>query len=62
MKNKGSASVYVKAIPCEEGTRVLCLSEGRAAKEHSMDEAHRARFFSSSFQIERTHRGGQAQK
>ena len=44
MEKKGSGAVYVKAIPCEEGTRVLCLSEGRAAKEHSMDEARRARF------------------
>ncbi len=53
MEKKGSGAVYVKTVPCEEGTRVLCLSEGRAAKEHSMDEARQARFLEAVSKLKR---------
>ncbi|MEQ6391347.1 IS1634 family transposase [Bacillaceae bacterium S4-13-58] len=39
-----SESVYVKKVPIEEGSRVLCLSEGREQKEMAMDELKENRF------------------
>lgn len=37
-------SVYVKKIPIEKGSRVLCLSEGREKKEMAMDALKEQRF------------------
>lgn len=37
-------SVYVKKIPIEAGSRVLCLSEGREKKEMAMDALKEQRF------------------
>lgn len=39
-----SESVYVKKVPIEEDSRVLCLSEGREKKEIAMDELKENRF------------------
>lgn len=40
----GSETVYVKKMPMEQGTRVLCFSEGRERKETAMDERKEQRF------------------
>ena len=37
-------AVYVKRIPWEQGSRVLCLSEGRERKEQAMNELKEKRF------------------
>ena len=37
-------SVYVKKIPIDKGSRVLCLSEGREKKEMAMDTLKESRF------------------
>lgn len=37
-------SVYVKKIPIDKGSRVLCLSEGREKKEKAMDTLKETRF------------------
>lgn len=39
-----SEAVYAKKIPWEDGCRVLCVSEGRAAKETAMDTLKEERF------------------
>lgn len=39
-----SESIYVKKVPIEKGSRVLCLSEGRELKEMAMDELKENRF------------------
>jgi transposase len=41
---KQEAKVYVKKIPCEEGSKVLVLSEGRKEKEKAMDSLKEKRF------------------
>jgi transposase len=41
---KGKTKVYVKKLDIEEGTRVLCLSDGREAKEEAIDELKERRF------------------
>ncbi|MDC3418756.1 IS1634 family transposase, partial [Aquibacillus sp. 3ASR75-54] len=43
-RSKTSESVYVKKIPMENSTRVLCLSEGREKKEMAMDGLKEQRF------------------
>lgn len=40
-------SVYVKKVPIEKGSRVLCLSEGREKKEMAMDELTEQRFLNA---------------
>ena len=42
--NPPSMKVYVKKIPCEEGSKVLVLSEGRKEKEKAMDSLKEKRF------------------
>lgn len=42
--SKTPDSVYVKKIPMEKGSRVLCLSEGREKKEMAMDALKEQRF------------------
>jgi len=39
-----SGNVYVKKLPWEDGTRVLCLSTGREQKEQAMDVLKEERF------------------
>ncbi|MFZ3591902.1 IS1634 family transposase, partial [Bacillus sp. DJP31] len=39
-----SESVFVKKLPIEKGSRVLCLSEGREKKEEAMDALKETRF------------------
>jgi hypothetical protein len=39
-----SMKVYAKKVPCEEGSRVLVLSEGREEKENAMDALKEERF------------------
>lgn len=39
-----SGTVYVKKLPWENGSRVLCLSEGREQKEQAMDALKEERF------------------
>lgn len=39
-----SANIYVKKIPGEQGTKVLCLSEGKEQKETAMDNLKEKRF------------------
>jgi transposase len=39
-----SEAVYAKKIPWEDGCRILCVSEGRVAKETAMDTLKEARF------------------
>lgn len=41
---QGTEAVYVKKMPIDKGTRVLCLSEGRERKEMAMDQLKEERF------------------
>jgi len=42
--NPNQSKVYVKKIESENGSRVLCLSEGREEKEEAMDHLQEQRF------------------
>lgn len=44
LSSDASESVYVKQMPMEKGSRVLCLSEGRENKEKAMDALKEKRF------------------
>lgn len=54
-------SVYVKKIPIEKGSRVLCLSEGREKKEMVMDELKEQRFLDDLKRLRRSVKKGNIQ-
>ena len=53
-----AAPVFVKKIPIPQGVRVLCLSEGREAKEEAMDELKEKRFLEDLERLEKSVRKG----
>lgn len=60
--NTTSESVYVKRLPIEKGSRVLCLSEGREKKEIAMDTKKEQRFLHDLHQLQRSVEKGNIKK
>ena len=50
--------VYVKSIPHDGGTRVLCFSQGRKQKEHAIDEKRTTRFLDDVTKLQSSIRAG----
>ena len=50
--------VYVKSIPHDGGTRVLCFSQGRKQKEHAIDEKRTTRFLGDATKLQSSIRAG----
>jgi transposase len=51
---QAAQAVYIKKVPCDEGCRVLCYSEGREQKERAINDLQERRFLEAFSRLQKS--------